>query len=398
MTSLIVVPAAAVWLRCGSLPPLLLDDDERPSTTVVDRHGERLSEVRSSSGQRSQAISAGDLPRTLAFATLAAEDVRFRSHLGLDPIALVRAAVHDLRRGRIVEGGSTITQQVAKLLLARQPGPRPRRGWSTKINEAVIALRLEHRLTKNEILALYLNLAPYGNQIQGAEGASQAYFGRSASTLTPTEAAFLAALPQQPTRYNPWRDPAAARPRALHIMRVMNDRGWLEASAYAGARDERVTLSRDAARLLAPHFVERVLSRAGKDRPRRIETTLDAGLQRTVEGIIAAHRPALEDHHAANVAVVVLDVRTGEWLAGEGSGNFCDTANAGTIDGAVSPRQPGSALKPVAYAAAFERGSSPARVLADVPSQFPTAQPGVLYSPRNYDGEYRGPLLARTAL
>ena len=398
MTALIVVTAAAVWLRCGSLPAGLLDDDERPSTTVVDRHGERLSEVRSSSGQRSQAISAGDLPQTLAFATLAAEDVRFRSHLGLDPIALVRAAVHDLRRGRIVEGGSTITQQVAKLLLARQPGPRPRRGWSTKINEAVIALRLEHRLTKNEILALYLNLAPYGNQIQGAERASQAYFGRSASTLTPTEAAFLAALPQQPTRYNPWRDPAAARPRALHILRVMNDRGWLDASAYAVARDERVSLSRDAARLLAPHFVERVLSRAGKDRPRRIETTLDAGLQRTVEGIIAAHRPALEDHHAANVAVVVLDVRTGEWLAWEGSGNYFDTANAGTIDGAVSPRQPGSALKPFTYAAAFERGSSPARVLADVPSQFPTAQPGVLYSPRNYDGEYRGPLLARTAL
>ena len=160
-TALIVVTAAAVWLRCGSLPPGLLDDDERPSTTVVDRHGERLSEVRSSSGQRSQAISAGDLPRTLAFATLAAEDVRFRSHLGLDPIALVRAAVHDLRRGRIVEGGSTITQQVAKLLLARQPGPRPRRGWSTKINEAVIALRLERRLTK-KLTTIGHGFAPEG--------------------------------------------------------------------------------------------------------------------------------------------------------------------------------------------------------------------------------------------
>jgi penicillin-binding protein 1C len=393
-----VVVAAAVWLRCGPLPAGLLDDDERPSTTVVDRHGERLFEVRSSSGQRNQTIAAGDLPRTLVLATLAAEDVRFGSHLGLDPIALVRAAVHDLRRGRIVEGGSTVTQQVAKLLLARQPGPPPRRGWSAKINEAVIALRLEHRLTKNEILALYLNLAPYGNQIQGAERAAQAYFGRSASTLTPMEAAFLAALPQQPGRYNPWRDPSAARPRALHILRVMNDRGWLDAQAYAVARDERVSLNHDVTRLLAPHFVERVLARAGKDRPRRIETTLDAGLQRTVEGVIAAHRPALLDHHAANVAVVVQDVRSGEWLAWEGSGDYLDTANSGTIDGAVSPRQPGSALKPFTYAAAFERGASPARVLADVPSQFPTAQPGVLYSPRNYDGQYRGPLLARAAL
>ena len=400
-TVVAVVIAAGVWLRCGSLPPGLLDAAEQPSTTIVDRHGEQLSEVRSASGQRSLRVSATDLPQTLVLATLAAEDVRFRSHPGLDPIALVRAAVHDLRRGRIVEGGSTITQQVAKLLLARQPGPRPRRGWSTKLQEAVVALRLEHQLTKNEIVALYLNLAPYGNQIQGAERAAQAYFGRSASTLTPTEAAFLAALPQQPTRYNPWRDPTAARPRAVHILRVMNDRGWIDAATYAVARDERVSLSHDATRLLAPHFVERVLARAGKtgkDRPRHIDTTLDARLQRTVEGIIASHRPALEDHHAANVAVVVLDVRAGEWLAWEGSGNYFDTANAGTIDGAVSPRQPGSALKPFTYAAAFERGASPARVLADVPSQFPTAQPGVLYSPRNYDGQYRGPLLTRVAL
>ena len=387
-----------VWLRSGPLPPGLLTDDERLSTVVVDRNGERLSEIRSSTGQRNETISDASLPQTLVHATLAAEDTRFLSHVGIDPVALVRAAWHDLRRGRIVEGGSTITQQVAKLLLARQPGSPARRGWATKLREAVIALRLEHRLTKNELLALYLNLAPYGNQIQGAERAARAYFGRSASTLTPAEAAFLAALPQQPGRYNPWRNPSLARPRALHILAVMADRGWLTAADSTAARSERLSLSHDAATLIAPHFTERVLAQAGSPRPRRIETTLDARLQRTVQGIIEAHRPVLESHHASNVAVVVLDVPTGEWLAWEGSGNYFDAAHGGTIDGVVSPRQPGSALKPFTYAAAFDRGMDPSRVLADVPSEFPTAEAGVLYSPRNYDGQYRGPLLARAAL
>src|SRR4029079_15094929 len=128
------------------------------------------------------------------------------------------------------------------------------------------------------------------------------------------------------------------------------------------------------------------------------ESTLDAGLQRIVRGIIDARRSELTAHHAANVAVAVLDNRTGEWLAWEGSGDYFDQRHGGAIDGVMTPRQPGSALKPFTYAAAFERGSNPARVLADMPSQFPTAEPGILYSPRNYDDLFRAPLLARAAL
>lgn len=388
----------ALWLRCGPLPAGLLDTNERPSTVVVDRRGEVISEQRSSFGTRSERVDAAALPHPLVEATLAAEDVRFRSHFGVDPIAMARAAWHDLRARRTVEGGSTITQQVAKLLVARQTGAPVPRTFAAKLRLAVIALRLEHRLTKNEILALYLNLAPYGNQVEGAARASREYFGRDASTLTPSEAAFLAALPQQPTRYNPWRDPAGARARQIHVLTVMHDRGWLSAGDFTAARGERLALSRTTAPLLAPHFVERVLNQPGADGARRIETTLDAGLQRTVEGIIASHRADLTAHHAANVAVAVLDNHSGAWLAWEGSGNYFDRANGGAIDGVISPRQPGSALKPFTYASAFERGFHPGRVLADVPSQFPTAEPGVLYSPRNYDGQYRGPLLAREAL
>lgn len=399
MTLTVILISLFAWLRLGPLPAGLLQPDAQPSIVIADRYGEVLFERRSAAGTRSDRLASSALPQILVSASLAAEDERFRAHIGIDPVAAVRAAWRNVRAGRVVQGGSTITQQVAKLLLARQAaGQRRPRRWTAKVRETVVALRLEHRLTKDEILALYLNVAPYGNQIEGAERAARAYFGRSAASLTPGEAAFLAALPQQPGRYNPWRDGSAARARQARILKRMLLRGWLGASDYDTARRETLTLSRDASMAVAPHFVERILAAVDTDAPRRIDTTIDATLQRTVRNIIEAHRQALDEHKAANVAVAVLDNRRSEWLAWEGSGNYFDAAHGGAIDGVVTPRQPGSALKPFTYAAAFERGYHPGRVLADVPSQFPTAEPGVLYSPRNYDGQFRGPLSARAAL
>ncbi len=267
--------------------------------------------------------TAATLPRTLAYATLAAEDVRFERHVGIDPIAVVRAAWRNMVAGRVVQGGSTITQQVAKLLVKRQTAGGGSRGWTAKVREAVIALRLEHRLSKDEILALYLNLAPYGNQIEGAQRAARAYFGRPAAQLTAAEAAFLAALPQQPTNFNPWREPARARQRQRRVLVAMTSRGWLSQGDFDVAVQERLALTRDRSSQVAPHFVERVLAERAAPFPRRIDTTLDAALQRTVQGIIAAHRDDLDRHRAANVAVAVLDNQSGEWLAWEGSGNYC---------------------------------------------------------------------------
>jgi penicillin-binding protein 1C len=397
LTPLLGVLGVGVWLRCGPLPPGLLDDDRRPSTVVVDRRGEPLYEARSGQGLRGEVLEASTVPGALAAATIAAEDVRFRWHVGVDPIAIVRALYRDVRAGRIVEGGSTITQQVADLLLARLDGHQTR-GWRAKIREAVVALRLEHRLSKADILALYVNHAPYGNQIQGAARASRAYFGRDVRTLTLAESAFLAALPQKPGRFNPWRQADRAQPRQVRILGTMAARKWISNDEFNAAAAEHLNLTRENTALLAPHFVARVLATSRGAGPRRIETTLDADLQRTVQGIISAQRESLIAHEATNVAVAVLDNRTGEWLAWEGSGSYFDTEHGGAIDGVVTPRQPGSALKPFTYAAAFERGVDPAHALADVPSQFPTAKPGVLYSPRNYDGRFRGPLLARAAL
>jgi penicillin-binding protein 1C len=381
----------------GPLPAGLLDDPRSPSTEVVDRHGTPLHEALSSHETRAIALTAGSLPPSLVAATVAAEDRRFWWHIGIDPIAIVRALKVNILEGRILEGGSTISQQIAKLLLNRAT-PKRTRGLSAKVYESVIALRLEHRFSKMELLAMYLNVAAYGNQYVGAERASRGYFGVPAAMATPAQAAFLAGLPQRPSGFNPYRSRDAAIRRQRAVIRRMAADGALAANQVDGVLNERLSFAAPESPFLAPHFVEMVLAAAGEPRPARIETTLDSALQADVAGIIGSHREQLRAHRARNVAVVVLDNDRGEWLAWEGSGDYFDPESGGTINGPVTPRQPGSALKPFTYALAFEQGFSPASVLADIPSSFPTAEQGVVYSPRNYDGRYRGPLLARRAL
>jgi penicillin-binding protein 1C len=398
----VLIAGAAVWIRCAPVPAELLGGAGAPSTVILDRHGTVLYEALGDGGSRVKPIDADHLPPLLVAATLAAEDRRFYSHVGVDPIALVRAARHDLVEGQIVEGGSTITQQVAKLLIQRGEGLR-RRGIAAKLRETVLALRLEHRFGKPEILALYLNLAAYGNQASGAGQASRIYFGVDPSMLTPAQAAFIASLPQRPSRFNPWKSAASARARQLTVLRRMQDAGSLTAEQGREAREERLALRPRGAPFHAPHFVEMLSGfvspvSAGPSFGGVIRSTLDLDLQEDVEGIVEHNRASLRAHNAMNIAVVVLDNRRGEWLAWEGSGDYGDDAHGGAINGPLVPRQPGSALKPFTYALAFEQGHTPASVLPDVPSYFPTAQPGVMYSPKNYDGQYRGPLLARRAL
>lgn len=389
---------AVLWLRLGALPAGLLDDPA-PSTVVVDRRGVTLYEARAQDGTRGMALTPDTLPPYLVAATVAAEDHRFWSHPGVDLISIVRALKTNLAERSIVEGGSTISQQVAKLLLNRE-APGRHRGWRAKAHEALIALRLERRFTKRTLLTMYLNMAGYGNQISGVERASRAYFGSASALLTPAQAAFLAGLPQRPSGFNPYRSRQAALSRQHVVLSRMHGEGSITAAQLAEARAEQLSFQPSASPFVAPHFVEMVLARdrAAAARSERIETTLDAALQTDVTGVIESHREALRVHGAANVAVVVLDNRSAEWLAWEGSGNYTDASSGGTINGPVMPRQPGSALKPFTYALAFESGFSPASVLADVPLSFPTAEPGIVYSPRNYDGQFRGPMLARTAL
>ena len=384
--TLVVVALASVggWARFGPLDESLLTRTQ--SVTVVDRHGEVLYESLGSGGTRGEALRPDRLPPRIVEATLVAEDRRFFGHPGVDPLAVARAALQNVRAMRVVEGGSTISQQVAKLLLQSRS-----RGARQKAREAILALRLEQRFTKRELLAMYLNLAPYGNRINGVARASRAYFGVAPEQLTAAQAAFLASLPQRPSAFNPLRNPEKARPRQWSILARMK----LSDEERRIARAERLQFTPASQPVLAMHYVERVLSRPHGP---RVQTTLDAGLQREVSGIIAAHRATLLRHGAKSAAVAVLDNASGEWLAWEGSGDYFGERFGGAIDGVASPRQPGSTLKPFTYALAFESGFSPATVLPDVPSHFPTAEEGVVYTPRNYDDRYRGPLTIRASL
>jgi penicillin-binding protein 1C len=381
IVALLGVIGVALWVRLGPIPPITPDT----TPTIVDRNGIVLYEPLSSTGTRNEWLN--DVPPSIANATIAAEDRRFEQHLGIDPIAIARAVVHDVVRLRAAEGGSTITQQVAKMLLGNPP-----RTIAAKVREAVIALRLEHRYTKRQILALYVNLAPYGEQTIGIARASRRYFACAPDELTIAQSAWLASLPQRPST------PRRALARQRVVLARMTKLGSINAAEYRDARAERLSLDRGLQPTLAPHFVERVRESLGPNAPRHIETTLDANLQASVRGIIAAERAELLRHGAHSVAVAVLDNRTGEWLAWEGSGDYFGTNFGGAIDGVSTLRQPGSTLKPFTYALAFEQGLTPATVLADVPSHFPTAEGGVVYTPRNYDGGYRGPLRARLAL
>jgi len=373
--------ALSLWVRLGPIPPITPDT----TPTIVDRNGIVLYEPLSATGTRNEWLE--EIPASVAKATLAAEDRRFYKHFGVDPIATARAVAHDIRHLRAAEGGSTITQQVAKMLLGSPP-----RTLISKLREAVIALRLEHRYSKREILALYVNLAPYGEQTIGIARASRRYFGCAPEELTIAQSAWLASLPQRPST------PRRALARQRRVLEQMHALHLIDDALYREARAERLSLDRGLQPALAPHFVERVRRTSDSQSDRLIRTTLDANLQNSVRGIIAAERANLLRHGAHSVAVAVLDNQTGEWLAWEGSGDYFGSNFGGAIDGVTTLRQPGSTLKPFTYALAFEQGLTPATVLADVPSHFPTAEEGVAYTPRNYDGGYRGPLRARLAL
>ncbi len=292
-------------------------------------------------------------------------------------------------------------------------------------------MRLELSLGKRRILAEYLSRAPMGNRVVGYEAAALVYLGKPAAQLSPAEAALLASVPRAPSRANPWKSPAVLEARRDAVLARMRAADWLDDASYRAALAEKPVLARAPFRMEAPHFVRRVLEETGLQdagpataaarspspagAPRgtlppggaesgaaripagaaRIVTTLDGALQSRVEALVRRQLADLAVHGVQQMAVVVLDVRRGEWLALEGSG--LDGAAPGRwIDGTRAPRQPGSALKPFTYAAAFDHGFTPATVLPDIPHAFTWT--GGTWAPRNYDEKWHGPVRAREAL
>lgn len=381
----------AAWFGLPLVPlPDALMSPPPSSVEWQDCDGRPLRTDLNASGSVCRDFSEAGVPEVVVRATLAAEDARFWSHPGVDWRSTARAAWQCFRRRRVVSGGSTVTQQLIKL--AR---PRPRTLYSKGV-EALQALALERTWDKERILAEYLRRLDYGNHCEGIEAAARHYFHKNPSDLSLAEAAYLAGLPQAPSRLNPRRRPERAKARQEWVLDRCRALGWVDGDRCARARLEPVVLAAPGNAFVAPHFVERARALMGFGRPASpIRTTVDLDIQRWCEERLRARLGGLAGHHAGNGAVVVIDNRRSALRAMVGSVDWKDPRD-GQVNAALAARSPGSALKPFTYLLAFEAGATAADIVADVPSEFWTAT-GV-FRPVNYDRSFSGPVRLREAL
>ena len=386
------------WIGIRFVPvPVSLLRKPAESLELTDRNGHSLRETRV--GERFQReVALGEIPMNVRYAMFAAEDKRFLSHSGVDWLALARALGEGVKSGQVYSGASTITQQLIKSAV-----PRPRT-VRTKVIEMATALRMEQLWSKDEILAAYLNRLDFGSLNFGIASAASHYFGKPMADLSDAEAALLAGLPLNPARLNPHSHPDAAKRRQATVLRRMLENGWLSAERYQAAVDEPLRYREPQRIFLAPHFVDLVLqdvadvSEKADHRPRvsgKVATTLDLELNRFIDRALVDRLAKLREHNVRDGAVVVLDNRSGEVLGLVGSGNYF-APGTGEVNGATVPRSAGSTLKPVTYLLAFERGDSPATILADIPTEFATG--GGPYRPTNYSRHCQGPVSIRESL
>ncbi len=382
--------AFAGWIA-WPLPARTLAAAAAQSLTIEDRHGLPLRSTRASDGSLTRWLPLAEAEPQLIQAFVAVEDRRFFTHHGIDPRAIGRALLRDRRSG-VASGASTITMQLARLV-------RPTsRGWIGKVAQAAWALRIEAHLTKQQILEQYLNRVPLGQGTVGVEAAAALYFNGSAARLSLGQSALLAGLAQSPAADNPFANPARARARRAGVLRRMVAVNYASPADAGRAAREPVAPARARGGFLAPHFTSHILELAedsGAVLAGRWRTSLDLGLQSELEGEVRTTVSLLRERGVAQAAAVVLDNRTGEVLAWVGSPDFW-ADSAGQVDMVISPRQPGSALKPFLYGLAFDRGYSAASVLPDIPRTYQTATGP--YQPRNYDRRFHGPVRMREAL
>lgn len=386
-------------------------------TRLLDRTGRLIAAIPDPLGTSRQPVALDHIPITLQQATIAIEDANFYQNVGIEPRGILRAIWQNLANGEIVAGGSTITQQLARAFLL-DPAIGRQRSFDRKLREAIVALKLTTAYSKDEILTLYLNQIYYGGTAYGVESAAWRLFGKPVHELDLAESALLAGLPQAPSQLDPLSNgDLHARERQRLVLAAMVRTGYISSVQAEMAAAEPLQYADGACRTgtctaSAPHFVAFVLDdlveRLGADSLARggltITTTLDIGLQEAAQAILkrqidllAQPRDGGPDHRARNGAVITLDPADGAILAMVGSPDFADPHSQGQVNATTALRQPGSALKPLTYAAALERGWTPASMVLDVPTSFPTRE-GRPYTPQNYDRAYHGPIPLREAL
>jgi len=412
---------AVLWLGLFAVRPALvlplpsLEEIQNrrlaPSSLILDHQGRLLYEIVDPHTGMHRPTPLDEIPLALRQAVIATEDATFYQNPGVNLRGVLRALWLNLRSGEVVSGGSTITQQLARNLLL-EPEARLDRSLWRKAREAVMAHHLTRSLSKDEILELYLNETYFGNMAYGVEAAARAYFGKPVAQLDLAECALIAGLPQAPSRYNPLTDLHAAKARQKVVLQLMAKAGYITVEEAERAHREPLHLGSTAFSIEAPHFSmlarQRLADLVGEEAIRqgglRVHTTLDLPLQREAEAQVRRQLARLNEANAQkqssnahNAAALVLNPKNGDVLTLVGSPDYFDATIDGAVNAALALRQPGSALKPLTYAAAFEQGYAPATVLADVRTAFATRE-GEPYVPVNYDRRFHGPVSLRQAL
>ena len=371
------------------------------STKIYDRNGEFLYEVHGEVKRRFVPLS--EIPIYLQEATIAIEDKNFYKHYCFDPIAILRAAYINYRNGEISQGASTITQQLARTLFLNNE-----QDYLRKINELILAIEIEKRFSKDEILEMYLNNIPYGSVAYGVSAASEIYLNKPVNKVNFIEAAHIAALPKAPSNYSPFGSGRfALEQRAKQVLLAMKDANIITEAEYNYAIEENAPEFVDSPTpIKAPHFVFYVLDELNKEYGENrvknggldIITTLDLNMQEKAEEIVSEWGNINEEKWGAkNASLVAIDPSTGEILAMVGSRDYFEP-DFGAFNVAISPRQPGSSFKPYVYATAISQGLSPDDYVVDSRTNFAEYNYGVEYIPRNYDGKFRGLISIRKAL
>ena len=412
--SVFLMASSGIFLWVASLELPSLDNfdarHETQSTKIYDRTGKILLFDLHENIRRT-IVPLSEISRNIKNATIAIEDSEFYSHKGIKPTSILRAFFANIKSGSYSQGGSTITQQVVKNTLLSK-----RKTIKRKIKEWILALKLERKMTKDEILELYLNDTPYGGTIYGIEEAAQYFFGVPAKDLTLAQSAYLASLPQRPTYYSPYgshRESLEARKNL--VLKRMLENNFITKKEYEQAKKEEVEFAEYGDKnIKAPHFVffikDYLVKKYGRDTVYesglKVKTTLDYRLQKKAEKLVKEYALANEKKFkASNSAMVAIDPHTGQILAMVGSRDYFDKKIDGKFNVTTALRQPGSTFKPIVYSLAFEKGYTPNTILFDLPTQFSTAcgvnnftMTNGCYAPKNYDNKFRGPMTMANAL